>query len=89
MAWRDRAACRHEDPELFFPVGTGVPAQLQTEAAKQVCRGCPVADECLHWALTMGQDSGVWGGTDPDERRLLHLAARREERRVRHRVHRG
>ncbi len=76
MAWRDRAACRREDPELFFPVGTGVPAQVQTEEAKGVCRRCPVVAECLDWAMAMGQDSGVWGATDPDERRALSARAR-------------
>src|SRR5438067_7021541 len=80
MAWRDQAACRHEDPELFFPVGTGVPAQIQTAEAKRVCRRCPVMAECLRWALAMGQESGVWGGTDGDERRLLSAAARRARR---------
>ncbi|MDQ0815055.1 WhiB family redox-sensing transcriptional regulator [Streptomyces sp. B3I7] len=69
--WRDRAACRTEDPDLFFPVGTTGPALLQIEEAKSVCRGCPVRDECLEWALEAGQDIGVWGGLTELERRAL------------------
>ncbi|KOV93113.1 transcription factor WhiB [Streptomyces sp. NRRL B-1140] len=78
--WRDHAACRHEDPELFFPIGTSGPALLQTEQAKAVCRRrCPVQDECLQWALDTGQSIGVWGGTSENERRALkrRAAARR------------
>lgn len=65
--WRTRAACRHEDPELFFPVGHSAEAQAQTEFAKWVCTRCPVRAECLGWALEMGM-SGVWGGLSEDER---------------------
>ncbi|MEV5885871.1 WhiB family transcriptional regulator [Streptomyces sp. NPDC052020] len=77
--WREHAACRHEDPELFFPVGTSGPAALQTEQAKAVCRTCPVREQCLQWALETGQSIGVWGGTSEDERRALkrRVAARR------------
>jgi WhiB family transcriptional regulator, redox-sensing transcriptional regulator len=71
MDWRHRAACRDEDPELFFPVGTSGPALLQITEAKAVCRRCPVNAECLNWALTSGQDAGVWGGMSEDERRAL------------------
>ncbi|MBV9142306.1 MAG: WhiB family transcriptional regulator [Pseudonocardiales bacterium] len=71
MDWRHRAACRDEDPELFFPVGTSGPALLQITEAKAVCRRCPVSAECLNWALASGQDAGVWGGMSEDERRAL------------------
>ena len=69
--WRDRAACRGMDLELFFPVGNAGPALLQIGQAKQVCAGCPVRMPCLQWALDSGQEAGVWGGTSEDERRAL------------------
>jgi WhiB family transcriptional regulator, redox-sensing transcriptional regulator len=71
MDWRHHALCRDEDPELFFPIGTTGPAAVQVEAAKVVCRACPVVEPCLSWALETGQDTGVWGATDEDERRAL------------------
>ncbi|AQS71192.1 WhiB family transcriptional regulator [Streptomyces pactum] len=69
--WREHAACRTEDPDLFFPIGTTGPAALQTEQAKAVCRSCPVREQCLRWALDTGQSIGVWGGTSELERRAL------------------
>jgi WhiB family redox-sensing transcriptional regulator len=71
MDWRHRAACRDEDPELFFPIGNTGPALVQIDEAKAVCRMCTVADDCLTWALETGQDSGVWGGLSEDERRAV------------------
>ncbi|WP_030853273.1 WhiB family transcriptional regulator [Streptomyces griseus] len=79
--WRDHAACRDEDPELFFPLGTTGPALVQAEEAKAVCRRCPVMSTCLTWALENGQRDGVWGGTDEqDRRRMERRAARRRLR---------
>jgi WhiB family transcriptional regulator, redox-sensing transcriptional regulator len=71
MDWRNYAACRDVDPELFFPIGNTGPALLQIDEAKQVCGRCKVAEACLQWALESGQDSGVWGGLSEDERRAL------------------
>ena len=42
MDWRHKAACRDEDPELFFPIGNTGPALMQIEEAKLVCHRCPV-----------------------------------------------
>lgn len=69
--WRDRAACRDEDPELFFADGTGYPSQLKIEKAKQVCRRCPVKAQCLAWALGVGDDWAVCGGKTAAERRVM------------------
>jgi WhiB family transcriptional regulator, redox-sensing transcriptional regulator len=71
MTWHEYAACRREDPELFFPVGTTGPALAQLQEAKQVCAGCPVQSMCLEWALVAGIDHGVWGGCSEEERRAL------------------
>ena len=71
MDWRHLAACREEDPELFFPIGTTGPALLQIEQAKAVCASCSVIDDCLSWAMESGQDSGVWGGLSEEERCAL------------------
>ncbi|MFI8434772.1 WhiB family transcriptional regulator [Streptomyces sp. NPDC079020] len=78
--WRMDAACREEDPDLFFPIGSTGPALVQTADAKAVCANCPVREPCLRWALENGQDSGVWGGLGEDERRALKRRARRRAR---------
>ena len=75
--WRERAICRDEDPELFFPVGSHGPARAKLVAAKGVCALCPVRAACLGWAMGQGEIEGVWGGTSEDERRDLLFAGRR------------
>jgi WhiB family redox-sensing transcriptional regulator len=83
MDWRHHAACRDEDPELFFPIGNTGPALLQIDEAKRVCQHCSVMEPCLQWALESGQDSGVWGGLSEDERRAL----KRRSARIRAQAH--
>lgn len=85
MDWRHRSACRDEDPELFFPIGTTGPALQQVEEAKQVCAVCDVRETCLAYALDSRQDAGVWGGLSEDERRAIiraRGAGRRPSRRA-------
>lgn len=69
--WRDFAACRDTDPDLFFPVGTTGAALDQIRASKAICKICEVRSECLQYALVTNQESGIWGGTSEEERRAL------------------
>ncbi|WP_007024286.1 MULTISPECIES: WhiB family transcriptional regulator [Saccharomonospora] len=78
--WRHHAACRDEDPELFFPVSDMGPGAQQTARAKAVCARCPVANECLESAIENGLDHGIFGGTTERERRDLVRARRQRAR---------
>jgi WhiB family transcriptional regulator, redox-sensing transcriptional regulator len=69
--WRHRAACRDEDPELFFPISDVGPGARQATDAKAVCARCPVREQCLRYALDNGLDHGIFGGTTEHERRAL------------------
>lgn len=75
--WRERAACRDEDPELFFPISEVGLGAKQVNRAKAVCARCPVASECLADALDHGLDFGIFGGMTPRERRSLTRQATR------------
>ena len=70
--WRDSAACRDADPDLFFPDAGDRSARAKVKTAKLICRSCPVGVTCLSWALATGQEAGIWGGLTEDERRRLH-----------------
>jgi WhiB family redox-sensing transcriptional regulator len=74
--WRLDAACRHVDPDLFFPLGHTGAAVEHASAAKSVCRQCPVRDECLEFALSTNQVDGIWGGATEEERRALRQGRR-------------
>lgn len=69
-AWQASAACRGEDPAMFFPEkgDNGTAAR-----AKAICADCPVMAECLAFAVarTHNEDVGVWGGMSTSERREI------------------
>lgn len=74
--WRESAACRDQDPELFFPVSEVGPGSEQVRQAKAVCARCPVQQECLQYATDVGLAHGIFGGATPQERRQRARNAR-------------
>lgn len=78
MSWRERAACRDVDPDLFFPIGTAGLTLAQVDEAKAVCGRCPVRERCLQWALAVGPVEGIWGGTTEGERRATRRRSARK-----------
>jgi hypothetical protein len=75
--WRDQAACRDADSELFFPTGDTGPSLLIIEQAKTVCRRCPVAEACLQFAVDENIPAGIYGGLTDTERTSLGRSVRR------------
>ena len=75
--WRTAAACREEDPDLFFPNGEGGPWLFVIDEAKAVCRRCPVVDQCLTFALDEAIPEGIFGGLTEKQRAGLRLSVRR------------
>lgn len=62
-SWRERAACRGTDSDLFFPyTGQSGGAALQWTAADVWCGACTVRTECLMFAVETVQMHGLWGG---------------------------
>ena len=52
--WMAEGNCANQPPTTFFPSdGVGV------EVAKKVCEGCPVANECLEYALVNRVNHGL------------------------------
>jgi hypothetical protein len=61
-------------PEIFFPddIGALGDSKLRNQAivtAREICMECPVMDKCLK--VGMYEESGIWGGTTPQQRQRL------------------
>lgn len=72
MGWADQGACVGKPTEWWFPYGTSFP----DARAVAVCAVCPVAVQCLAWALAH-HEQGTWAGTTVDDRDRIRRRARR------------
>ena len=72
MAWRQHAACRGVDPDIFYPV-----SEEEAEEAKAICNACAACETCLEFALGNRERDGVWGGATERERRRMIRQRRR------------
>jgi WhiB family redox-sensing transcriptional regulator len=71
MNWRQKASCKDKGIDVFF--------NRRTESSKReqeaLCGNCPVAKECLEFALKKETAEnvriGIWGGLTPEERSRL------------------
>jgi WhiB family redox-sensing transcriptional regulator len=66
--WMDDAACRGRTDVEFFPE---VGYNGKAPKALALCNNCPVKDDCLDFALENNIEHGIWGGTNPRQRKQL------------------
>lgn len=78
--WQQHGLCRSHDAGVFFPP-MHFEAKAEREAreaeAKAICATCPVAVECLEWALETEEPFGVWGGHSELERKHILAGTRK------------
>lgn len=68
--WREKAACKQADPNLFYPDSQDKSSNSEIYA-KNFCRKCEVAAECLMAAINQEEIYGIWGSFSPKERNIL------------------
>lgn len=78
LDWMTDAACRDQDPDLFFPVSPHGANGYQIHEAKSICEDCVVQGMCLRYALATEQSAGIWGGHTEEERSRLKRRRPRE-----------
>jgi len=88
--WMQDALCTTTDPEVFFPQPpdgirweTGArERKAAVKRATRVCQACHVKAECLNYGMTLGITTGIWGGVDFDDSRLLRIRLRQQRRKT-------
>lgn len=77
--WRHKAACKNKPSEWWFPDdGSRTHTTLKPENhhAIQICKTCPVQQQCATWAITKPEHHGIWGALTAEQRRGI----RRQQR---------
>ena len=65
-SWKLDASCKEADP-VIFSLSSGE----SPKSAREICKKCPVRQECLASAIGNRETDGVWGGMTLEERRKL------------------
>ena len=60
-SWQRQAACKGEEVDIFLNSNREV-------EAKRFCADCPVADQCLAFAIQTPNLAGVYGGVGEKDR---------------------
>lgn len=71
----EKARCKGYSTNIFYPETDNqrkFPPKIY-KSAKNICAKCPVALECLEYAIENAEVFGVWGGKTPLERRAIFI----------------
>jgi len=73
-SWQLKAACRGPRADIFFPPSyfeRKDDRRAREQAAKSICKSCPVRRPCLDHAIMIREPHGIWGGLNEVERKQL------------------
>lgn len=64
--WRENAACRGQNPRVFYEY-----TNRDLPVLRAFCAECATRNECLEFALANREPAGLWGGYTTKEREQL------------------
>lgn len=70
LDWMTDSLCAQVSPEFFDATNDG----RSYAQGKALCTQCPVALQCLQWAIETDTNEGLYGGLSPREHRELVAA---------------
>jgi WhiB family redox-sensing transcriptional regulator len=74
QVWHTAAACRGPHTKIFFPPARAErrpDKRRREQRAKEICAQCDVLDQCREYAISIGEQHGIWGGMTEKERRVF------------------
>lgn len=78
VRFENRALCVDYKEDYWFDyVPARSPLFPETEGtlkARYICASCPAKQECYEYAIRYENLDGIWGGTDPIQRRAIRKA---------------
>lgn len=70
---RKQALCRNKHIDLWYPPMEAEFPEHYYSIARELCRRCPVWEQCLNEAVTPPVEIwGMWGGLTPQERTAVN-----------------
>lgn len=69
MNWQDEGLCAQVGPEMFF-----LDVGQSSKSAKEMCRSCPVLEQCREYAIVHDERFGIWGAMSERERKKERTA---------------
>jgi WhiB family redox-sensing transcriptional regulator len=74
VRWQDQAHCKGLPNRIFFfTVGRN---DSMLPAAHTICGACPVRQDCLEYAISNGEEHGMWGGCTESARKGVRSRGR-------------
>ena len=70
--WMAQAACRGKTTRDYYPEHGTNNISFSYFEARNRCSTCPVADDCLEYAVKNLERDGTWGGVPPRQRRQMY-----------------
>jgi WhiB family transcriptional regulator, redox-sensing transcriptional regulator len=69
LEWQLQGLCSNHDPDLWYPESRRR-RRSASRPAQEICKQCPVIQQCAEWAVTHHEEFGVCGLSEVDREKI-------------------